>query len=229
MRCSCVSTRAARLSGVSSGITGTAAWMTAGPASSSGTTKWTVQPCSRTPSASARAWVSRPRNAGRRDGWMLSIRPVQRSTNQGVSTRMKPARQTISMSAARRVSSNTRSKASRSLPKGLWSTTAVAMPASAAAASPAASGRLDTTSAIVAGKAGSAAAAISAVMLEPRPEMSTATRFRGWIGQVVTARVVPSSSPARHPRPPGRPRRAGRPSRRPRRDAGRPCRRPSRR
>ena len=44
-----------------------ACWMylsMSGPASSASVTKWTVQPCSDTPAASARSWVRRPGNAG---------------------------------------------------------------------------------------------------------------------------------------------------------------------
>ena len=51
------------------------------------------------------------------------------------------------------------------------------MPAARARPSPAASGLLDTTSAISAGYDGSFAASINAVILEPRPEMRTATRL----------------------------------------------------
>src|SRR6516162_841468 len=52
----------------------------------------------------------------------------------------------------------------------------VAMPAACACNRPAACGRFDSTSTISAGYDGSFAAAISAAMLDPRPEMRTATR-----------------------------------------------------
>ena len=48
-----------------------------GPSSIASVTRWTVQPCSFTPAASARAWVCRPGNAGSRLGWMFSMRPCQ--------------------------------------------------------------------------------------------------------------------------------------------------------
>src|SRR6185295_4614977 len=54
---------------------------------------------------------------------------------------------------------------------------AVARPSLRACARPAASGRLDSTSATSAGYSDPFAASISAVMLEPRPEIRTATRF----------------------------------------------------
>ena len=56
--------------------------------------------------------------------------------------------------------------------------TSVAMPAACAVASPPAFGRFDATSTISAGKVLSFAASISAAMLEPRPEIRTATRLR---------------------------------------------------
>ena len=59
---------------VSSSATGTAACRTIGPSSSSGVTKWTVAPLTRTPCASACAWASRPGNDGSSDGWMFRIR-----------------------------------------------------------------------------------------------------------------------------------------------------------
>jgi hypothetical protein len=51
------------------------------------------------------------------------------------------------------------------------------MPIASAWARPAASGLFDNTSAISAGYEGAFAASIKATMLEPRPEMRTATRF----------------------------------------------------
>ena len=87
-----------------------------GPESISGTTKCTVAPCSFAPAASARAWVSRPLKAGSRAGWMLIRRPSHCRTNHGVSSRMKPARQTSSMRCASSSACSARSNASRSLP-----------------------------------------------------------------------------------------------------------------
>ena len=69
-------TRAARVSSVSSGPTGIAAWAMIGPPSSSGVTKCTVQPWIRTPAASARRCVCRPGNAGSRAGWILRSLPA---------------------------------------------------------------------------------------------------------------------------------------------------------
>ena len=63
---------------MSPGSTGITAWPRIGPESSSGVTSCTVQPCTAMPAASARAWVSRPGKSGRIEGWMLSIRPLQR-------------------------------------------------------------------------------------------------------------------------------------------------------
>ena len=53
--------------------------------------EWTVQPVTVSPAASARSWVSRPLYLGSSEGWMLTIRPRQRSMNQGERMRMKPA------------------------------------------------------------------------------------------------------------------------------------------
>ena len=72
--------------------TGTAACAMIGPESISGTTKCTVAPCSFAPAASARAWVSRPLNAGSSAGWMLRRRPSHCRTNHGVKSRMKPGK-----------------------------------------------------------------------------------------------------------------------------------------
>ena len=99
-RCSAASTRAASVSGVSPGSTGTAAWAMIGPLSIAARTKCTVQPCSLTPASRARAWVLRPVKAGSSEGWMLISRSRQRSTKPADSSRMKPARQTSSMPAA---------------------------------------------------------------------------------------------------------------------------------
>ena len=54
----------------------------------------------------------------------------------------------------------------------------LAMPVALAVARPPASGRFDNTSTISAGQVLSFAASISAAMLEPRPEIRTATRLR---------------------------------------------------
>ncbi len=68
-----------------------------GPSSISDATKWTVAPCCFTPASSARRCVSSPLNCGSSAGWILIMRPLQRLTNHGVNSRMKPARQTISI------------------------------------------------------------------------------------------------------------------------------------
>ena len=58
--CSAASTRAASAASSSPAQTGTAACAMMGPTSTSGVTKWTVQPWMRTPSASARRCVCSP-------------------------------------------------------------------------------------------------------------------------------------------------------------------------
>src|SRR5262249_45973482 len=70
------------------------------------------------------------------------------------------------------------------------------MPAALAWASPAASARLETTSTMAAGYAGARAASISATMLEPRPEISTATRFLAMCSPAAAGRGGPSSAMA---------------------------------
>ncbi len=66
----------------------------------------------------------------------------------------------------------------------MWSIAFTAMPASAARARPAASGRFESTSTISAGKSGARAASISETMFEPRPEIRIATRV---LSAVLTA------------------------------------------
>ena len=139
-RCSSRSTRAARLSAVSSASTGTAACTMIGPSSTSARTKWTVQPARRTPAAIALAWVSSPLKAGRSEGWTLISRSRQRSTKSAVSTRMKPARTTSSTPSSSSASLSARSKAARE-PWLRWSTTRWGRPARAARVRPKASAR----------------------------------------------------------------------------------------
>ena len=82
---------------------------------------------------------------------MFSIRPDQASTNQGVSSRMKPARQITCTPASRRAASIACSCAWRSLPNGRESMASACTPSARAASSPPASGTLETTRAISAG------------------------------------------------------------------------------
>ncbi len=97
MRCSSLSTRPASAASSSSFRTATAAWTTIGPPSSSAVTKCTLAPCTLAPASMARLCVSRPLNAGSSEGWILSMRCGHCATKPGVSSRMKPARQTKSM------------------------------------------------------------------------------------------------------------------------------------
>src|SRR4051794_14356611 len=119
---------------------------------------------------------------------MLSIRPYQRCTNSAVNSRMNPARQMISMPRASSACCNLASNPARSLPNGLLSMSSTAMPFSAAFCRPAASLRLEITTAISAGKSGWAAARINAAMFEPRPEIRMATRR--FIGSLVSQRKI---------------------------------------
>src|SRR5215204_4888436 len=178
--------RAARASGVSSSKTGTTRCVTMGPPSRVSSTKWTVQPETRTPCSTACRCASRPGKAGSREGWMLSTRPRNSSTKQGESRRMKPARQTSSTPLARRTPMISRSCSSRVRPRR--STTAVSIPRSRAASSPAARGLSLTTRLTCApGMLPAATASASAVMFDPRPEMRMPTRltcaFGGCIGE----------------------------------------------
>ena len=75
---------------MSSGRTGSTPWTMIGPASTSARTKCTVQPWKRTPAASARRWLSRPRKAGSSEGWMLSSRSRQRSTKSALRIAHEP-------------------------------------------------------------------------------------------------------------------------------------------
>ena len=196
---------------VSPASTGTAPCTMIGPASISGTTKCTVAPCCFAPAASARAWVSRPLNAGSSAGWMLSMPALPLPTNHGVSSRMKPARQTISISCALRTSPAARARmprdpcrtagdrrrrwrcrrrpraASPSRRRARWRRRARSRP----------------------DNVGSFAASISATMLEPRPEIRMATRLRA-MRRHRRCRACRCSSRAACPWRRRRPRRAAR-------------------
>ena len=149
-----------------------------GPASISGTTKCTVAPCRLTPASSARRWVCSPLNCGSSAGWMLSIRPLQRVTNHGVNSRMKPARQTRSIAVrcklvVERAFERFAIVAERRVIDDRGRDAVLARAGQArlhrAGSKRRARFRPDSRCAL--------AASISAVMFEPRPEMSTATRF----------------------------------------------------
>ena len=66
----------------SPGRTATASWATIGPPSSVASTRWTVQPVTVTPWASASATAWAPGNAGRSDGCVLRIRPRERGQHR---------------------------------------------------------------------------------------------------------------------------------------------------
>src|SRR5882757_50016 len=176
MRCSTPKIRAANVSGVSSSRTATAPCITIGPASVSGMTKCTVAPEIFTPARSAWPWGSRPGNEGSSEGWILSIRPNQRCTNSAVNSRMKPPRQINSTRCWSSADCSTASNAARSAPNGLLSIDTVGMPLASAFCKPPASARLEITTTISAGKSLASAAAISAAMFDPRPEIRMATR-----------------------------------------------------
>ena len=61
----------------------TASWATIGPPSSVSSTRWTVQPVTVTPCASASATAWAPGNAGRSDGCVLRIRPANAASTAG--------------------------------------------------------------------------------------------------------------------------------------------------
>ena len=152
---------------------------TIGPESISGTTKCTVAPCTLAPASSARLWVSRPLNAGSSAGWMLSMRPCHCATKPGVSSRMKPARQTKSMlcfpappaARARTRRGPCRMRCDRS-PR--WRCRPRARTLQARRRRPVRDHQRD----LGRDSRSSFAASISAAMLEPRPEIRTATRLR---------------------------------------------------
>src|ERR1700730_16225278 len=176
MRCSISRIREASVSAVSSSCTATAPCIRIGPASVSGITKCTVAPEIFTPARSAWPWGSRPGNEGSSEGWMLSIRPYQRCTNSAVNSRMKPPRQISSTRCWSSAACRTASNAARSPPNGLLSIDTVGMPLASAFCRPPASERLEITTTISAGKSLAWAAAISAAMFDPRPEIRMAMR-----------------------------------------------------
>ncbi len=83
-----------------------------GPVSTPSSRKWTVHPENRTPyrSACAGPWV--PGKEGSSAGWMLRIRCGNARRKTGVTTRMKPARQTRTAPEARITSTSFASNAS---------------------------------------------------------------------------------------------------------------------
>src|SRR6476661_1896593 len=107
---------------------------------------------------------------------MLSMRPCHRCTNSAVNSRMNPARQIRSILCWSSAACSTASNAARSLPKGPLSIVTAGIPLALALSRPAASPRLEITTAISAGKSWAAAAWIRAAMLDPRPEIRIATR-----------------------------------------------------
>src|SRR5512139_606621 len=181
MMCSAACTRAERLATSSPGSTGTRDWITAGPPSSSAVTKCTVTPCSRSPAASARAWVSSPGWRGSSEGWMFSMRPAYRATNAPDSTRMKPASTTASAACATMCLSIAASKAARSSRpsrrKALASATATSRPRSLARCTPPAPGWSLMTTATSAGISPWLQAWAMATMLLPAPEIRIARRM----------------------------------------------------
>src|SRR5690606_34467677 len=161
--CSSVRMRAARASSSSPGSTGTRRCTITLPVSTPASTKWTLQPLSRTPSSSAWRCACRPRCFGRRLGWTFSRRPCHLSTNAGERTRMKPARQTRSTPRAVRRPWSLSSKASR-VSHGRW---VASTPASRARSSAGADAFSLTTSATSASSPPGGNAAISAARFVP--------------------------------------------------------------
>src|SRR5262249_46828501 len=95
----------------------------------------------------------------------------------GENVECAPAEQCSSRGGRERADGGGRSRAAQFSRWGGGRPTAVGIACASARVSPAASGRFDTTSAISAGYERSFAASISAAILEPRPEIRTATRF----------------------------------------------------
>ena len=150
-----------------------------GPESISGTTKCTVAPCIFAPASSARLCVSRPLKAGSRAGWMLSMRschcptkPRRQQPHEAgeadeidavfLEHRLQRALESGAVLAKARVvddfggdAGGARGRQVRRRRAG-WKRPARSRP--------------DSPS--------SFAASISAAMLEPRPEIRTATRLR---------------------------------------------------
>ena len=129
--------------------------------------------------ASARACVSRPVKAGSSDGWMLIMRPRQRSTNHGVSRRMKPGKADDLDAVLAPAPPAPRGRTLRDPCRTACARrTAVAMPGFACARKPAGIRRRWTAPArFRPDSPAPCAASISAAMLEPRPEIRIATRF----------------------------------------------------
>src|ERR1035437_8048191 len=175
--CSCSSTRADKLSAVSSSKIGTARCTTIAPLSTASSTKWTVHPATFAPNSSACACASSPGNAGSSDGCTFRIRFGNARTNGALRIRMYPARHTTS----------TRCWCSRAITSASCSarlrpadgTANAASPISRAACNPAASALFDSTTAICAPcKRCRRIASAIARKFDPRPESRIPSRFK---------------------------------------------------
>ena len=111
--------------------------------------------------------------------------------NLGVIMRMKPAKATNSTPLATNKLCSAHSNASQ-LSKVVSSKTVVVIPCALAQIRPRASGRLEITCTILAGKLLSCAALTKDIMLEPRPDIKTETGTR--VCSVVLFIVIMSQS-----------------------------------
>ena len=131
------------------------------------------------PRGQSAPWVSRPGNAGSNEGWMLISRSCQCPVNQGLTTRMKPARQTRLLhrreATANRLIEPSRGREPAML-DGLDG-----IPAAWACLSPAASRRWRPPARSGGGNRLVRMRPINAFRLEPRPEIRTAVRMRAML------------------------------------------------
>ena len=201
--------RSCRVSTVSSSRTGTAAWSRMAPVSTPESMRKIVAPVTFTPYASASRGPCMPGKDGSSAGWVLIIRPPNRSRNAGPTSFMNPALITRS---------------------GSYPATRSVRPKSQAARSSSRRVRVDEGRHVEGGRAfaarrsrrgrrrrpppvrrtpGSALASSKACSRVPEPEMSTTSRA-GWLVAEGTGVTLPSEPGLSG----GRPRRSPRPDRR---------------
>ena len=138
-----------------------------------------MQPCSFTPAASARAWVSRPGKAGSRLGWMFSIGPRQRAPGTASAAACSRRGRRSRSPAARNAASIAASCAARSPRNGAMVDHRRGTPAAAASARPGGVRAVGQHQRDLGREVGSRGRSEQRRQLEPRPLISTrdASRF----------------------------------------------------
>ena len=150
----------------------------------------------RAPDAARRA----PGSAGSSDGWMFRMRCGNASSSGWPTSRMKPARQTsVTLARAKRLGQRRDRRRARSGIVARVEAAAPRFPRRARAASPAASARFETTTAMVASSSPAATASMIDCRLLPRPEIEDADRLERHVTRMhATDRSPATTKPRRN-------------------------------